>query len=96
MTYSGIVRRIDELGRIVIPKEIRRALKIKDGDPLEICRDGDKLILVKYTPTDDKRDAVDTLREWINDAEQSAVLTDIERATFKMLLDKAAGVKTGE
>lgn len=96
MTTSGIVRRIDELGRVVIPKEVRRALKIKDGDPLEICRDGDKLVLVKYTPTDDKQDAVDTLNEWLKDAEQSAVLTDIERMTFKMLLNKVTGVKTGE
>ena len=96
MIRTGIVRRIDELGRVVIPKEIRRALKIKEGDPLEICRDGDKLILVKYTPTDDKQDAVDTLREWLKDAEQSATLTDIERMTLKMLLDKVADVKTGE
>ncbi len=96
MIATGIVRRIDELGRVVIPKEVRRSLKIKDGDPLEIFRDQDKLVLVKYTPTDDKQDAVDTLREWLKDAEQSATLTDIERMTFKMLLDKVANIKTGE
>lgn len=96
MISTGIVRRIDELGRVVIPKEIRRSLKIKDGDPLEIFRDKDKLVLVKYAPTDDKQDAVDTLREWLKDVEQAAALTDIERMTFKMLLDKVAGVKTGE
>ena len=46
MKPTGIVRRIDDLGRIVIPKEIRRALKIKDGDPLEIytARDGSVII----------------------------------------------------
>lgn len=96
MISTGIVRRIDELGRVVIPKEIRRSLKIKDGDPLEIFRDKDKLVLVKYAPTDDKQDAVDTLREWLKDVEQAAALTDIERMTFKMLLDKVASVKTGE
>lgn len=96
MISTGNVRRIDELGRVVIPKEIRRSLKIKDGDPLEIFRDKDKLVLVKYAPTDDKQDAVDTLCEWLKDVEQSAVLTDIERITFKMLLDKVANVKTGE
>lgn len=96
MTSSGIVRRIDELGRIVIPKEVRRALKIKEGDPLEIFRDNDKLVLAKYAPADDKQDAVDTLREWLKDAEQSAALTDIECMTFKMLLDKVVSVKTGE
>lgn len=96
MVSTGIVRRIDELGRVVIPKEIRRALKIKDGDPLEMYRDNDKLILTKYAPADDKQDAVDTLCEWLKDAEQSAILTDIERMTLKMLLDKVASVKTGE
>lgn len=97
MTRSGIIRRIDELGRIAIPREIRRSLKIKDGDPLEIFFDKDRLTLVKYAPEDDKQDAVGTLNEWLKDAEQSTVLTDIERLTFKMLLDKvAAGVKTGE
>ena len=45
---SGIVRRIDDLGRIVIPKEIRRQVGIAVGDPLEIILDGDKLYLEKY------------------------------------------------
>lgn len=96
MVATGIVRRIDELGRVVIPKEVRRAMKIKEGDPLEIWRDGDKLVLTKYAPADDKQDAVDTLREWLKDAEQSATLSDIERMTLKMLLDKVENVKTGE
>ena len=96
MISTGIVRRVDELGRVVIPKEVRRAMKIKDGDPLEIFRDKDKLVLVKYAPEDEKQDAVDTLNEWLKDAGQSAALTDIERMTFKMLLDKVASVKTGE
>ena len=45
---SGIIRRIDDLGRIVIPKEIRRQLGITEGDPLEIVLDGDRLYLEKY------------------------------------------------
>lgn len=45
---SGIIRRIDDLGRIAIPKEIRRQLGIVEGDPLEIVLDGDKLYLEKY------------------------------------------------
>ena len=90
MTSSGIVRRIDELGRIAIPKEIRRSLKIKEGDPLEMFLDKDKLTLIKYAPEDDKQNAIDTLNEWLKNTEQSTVLTDIERMTFKMLLDKAA------
>lgn len=48
---TGIVRRIDDLGRIVIPKEIRRTLRIREGDPLEIFTDVDgEIILKKYSP----------------------------------------------
>lgn len=51
MKATGVVRRIDELGRIVIPKEIRRTLKIKEGTPLEIYSGDDgELLLKKYSP----------------------------------------------
>ena len=51
MKATGVVRRIDDLGRIVIPKEIRKTLRIKDGDPLEIFTDREgQVILKKYSP----------------------------------------------
>lgn len=51
MKATGIVRRIDDLGRVVIPKEIRRTLRIREGDPLEIFTDHDgQVILKKYSP----------------------------------------------
>lgn len=51
MKATGIVRRIDDLGRVVIPKEIRRTLRIREGDPLEIFTDRDgAVILKKYSP----------------------------------------------
>lgn len=51
MKATGIVRRIDDLGRVVIPKEIRRTLRIREGDPLEIFTDRDGgVILKKYSP----------------------------------------------
>ena len=50
MKATGIVRRIDELGRVVIPKEIRRTLRIREGDPLELFTDHDELMLKKYSP----------------------------------------------
>lgn len=51
MKATGVVRRIDDLGRVVIPKEIRRTLRIKEGDPLEIFTDKDgEVILKKYSP----------------------------------------------
>ena len=51
MKATGMVRRIDDLGRVVIPKEIRRTMRIREGDPLEIFTDKDgELILKKYSP----------------------------------------------
>ncbi|MBQ3101226.1 MAG: AbrB/MazE/SpoVT family DNA-binding domain-containing protein [Clostridia bacterium] len=51
MKATGIVRRIDDLGRVVIPKEIRRTMRIREGDPLEIYTDGDgEVIFKKYSP----------------------------------------------
>ena len=51
MKATGIVRRIDDLGRIVVPKEIRRTLRIREGDPLEIFTDREgEIILKKYAP----------------------------------------------
>lgn len=51
MKATGIVRRIDELGRLVIPKEIRRTLRIREGDPLEIFTDREgEIVLKKYSP----------------------------------------------
>ena len=51
MKATGIVRRIDDLGRVVIPKEIRRTLRIREGDPLEIFTDREgEVVLKKYSP----------------------------------------------
>lgn len=50
MKSTGIVRKVDELGRIVIPKELRRTLDINEKDALEIYVDGDQIILKKYVP----------------------------------------------
>lgn len=53
MQATGIVRRIDDLGRVVIPKELRRKFKIKDGDPLELFTESEGVIcLKKYMPYD--------------------------------------------
>lgn len=48
MKATGIVRRVDELGRIVIPKELRGTLGINNGDPIEIYTDGERIMLKKY------------------------------------------------
>lgn len=54
---TGIVRRIDDLGRVVVPKEIRRTLRIREGDPLEIyVEHGGEIILKKYSPVNELGD----------------------------------------
>ncbi|OLZ11966.1 AbrB/MazE/SpoVT family DNA-binding domain-containing protein [Sulfobacillus thermosulfidooxidans] len=50
MKSTGIVRRVDELGRVVLPIELRRTLQIEDKDSLEIYVDGEKIVLRKYEP----------------------------------------------
>ena len=51
MKATGIVRRIDDLGRVVLPKEIRKTMRIREGDPLEIFTDREgEVILKKYSP----------------------------------------------
>lgn len=71
MKATGIVRRIDDLGRVVIPKEIRRTLRIREGDPLEIFVDRDgEVILKKYSPIgelgDFAKEYADSLYESMN------------------------------
>ena len=50
MKATGIVRNLDQLGRLVIPKETRKVFDLNEGDPVEIFTDGDKIILKKYNP----------------------------------------------
>lgn len=64
MKATGIVRRIDDLGRIVIPKEIRRTMRIREGDPMEIftSREGE-ILLKKYSPVGELSEFAATLAE---------------------------------
>ena len=59
MKETGMVRRIDELGRVVIPKEIRRTLRLKESDPLEIFTERDMLCFKKYSPVNSISDFAD-------------------------------------
>ena len=67
MKATGIIRRVDELGRVVIPKEVRRNLGIRDGDPLEIYTEGKAVCFVKYSAISDLvgkvAPIIDTLNE---------------------------------
>ena len=61
LTKSGITRRIDELGRIVVPKEIRYNLGIRDGEPLEIYTSDNALIIKKYSQVENIKDLAELL-----------------------------------
>ncbi|MDU2064805.1 MAG: stage V sporulation protein T [Sporomusaceae bacterium] len=75
MKATGIVRRIDDLGRVVIPKEIRRTLRIREGDPLEIYVDREgEVILKKYSPVGELGDFAKEYAEALHEAISHMVL----------------------
>lgn len=81
MKATGVVRRIDDLGRIVLPKELRRTMRIKEGDSLEIYTDGnDQITLKKYSPVQNVNDFV---KEFVDSVYASnkidIIITDNER-----------------
>ena len=78
MKATGIVRRIDDLGRIVVPKEIRRTLRIREGDPLEIftSREGE-IMLKKYSPIGEMGEIAGNCAEALAQAAEALVcITD--------------------
>ncbi|MCT4565962.1 MAG: stage V sporulation protein T [Maledivibacter sp.] len=78
MKATGIVRRIDDLGRVVIPKEIRRTLRIREGDPLEIFTDREgEVILKKYSPIGELNEFATEYAESLNESiDAIAIITD--------------------
>ena len=83
MKATGIVRRIDELGRIVIPKEIRRVLRIREGDPIEIYTDTDCVVLKKYARVRELGDYAEVYCQALNGALGfTAAITDTETVQY--------------
>lgn len=77
---TGIVRRIDELGRIVIPKEIRKNLRIKNGDNLEILVDGENITLKKYSQIENAIDMADMYVESFHQVlKYNVIVTDTDK-----------------
>lgn len=70
MKATGIVRRVDDLGRIVILKEVRRKLGITDGTPMELFTEDNKVIFQKYIPAPDFKQSVDDLRKVFYETEE--------------------------
>lgn len=80
MKQTGVTRKIDELGRIVIPKEIRKNLSIRDGESLEIYTSDDSIILKKYYEVKKLEDVCDKLCEMIkNIYDVNILITDREK-----------------
>lgn len=67
MKGTGIIRRVDDLGRIVIPKEIRRQAGIREGTPMEIFISSEGIMLKKYYPEEDLQDITKNLMEAVED-----------------------------
>lgn len=104
MKATGIVRRIDDLGRVVIPKEIRRTMRIREGDPLEIFTDKDgELIFKKYSPIGELGDFAaqicDSLRKTTDGiaavCDRDTVIA-IAGGAKKELLEKPVSAQLGE
>ena len=72
MKSVGMVRKVDELGRIVLPIELRRTLEIDVKDPLEIFVDGKQIVLQKYQPDAEKQAVIKALEELASTAEPKA------------------------
>ena len=81
MKATGVVRRIDDLGRIVLPKELRRTMRIKEGESLEIYTDGtDRIILKKYSPVQNVNDFVEEFVESLYASnKKDIIITDNEK-----------------
>ena len=103
MKATGIVRRVDDLGRIVIPKEIRRTLRIREGDPLEIYTEKDGgVIFRKYSPMGDLQDFAAQMCEAIGSntgriaavADRDAIIA-LSGAPKRELLDKRNSEELG-
>ena len=85
MKATGIVRRIDDLGRVVIPKEIRRTCNIREGDPLEIFLQDDGVVFKKYIPTyrDDLMTTLQDAADYYDNSEEDRVTAEQLRKIAK-------------
>ena len=80
MKTTGVIRRIDDLGRIVIPKEIRKTMRIKNGESLEIYLDEENIILKKYSPIESLETIASKYVETFNKVlKHNVIVTDKDR-----------------
>ena len=99
MKTTGVIRRIDELGRIVIPKEIRKNLKIKENEVLEIFINNDEIILKKFSPFNDSEKVLSDYIKVINDMTgNDVIITDRDKVILssKRLEERLLNKKLSE
>ena len=99
MKSTGITRRIDDLGRIVIPKEIRKNLKIKENEVLEIFVNNDEIILKKFSPFNDSEKVLSDYIKVINDMTgNDVIITDRDKVILstKRLEERLLNKKLSE
>ena len=80
MKSTGIVRKIDELGRIVLPMELRKTLNLEQRDPLEIFVEGENIILRKYDPDSQKAEVLRDLNELAKEAKDPITFHALQKA----------------
>lgn len=92
MKSTGIVRRIDDLGRVVVPKEIRKTLRIHEGDPLELWLDKDCICFKKYNVLALFEDRLQAVVDILKDEDVSRKISEEDKAVVcsivNMLLTK--------
>ncbi|MFJ6264224.1 AbrB/MazE/SpoVT family DNA-binding domain-containing protein [Lysinibacillus xylanilyticus] len=80
MKSTGMIRKVDDLGRVVIPKELRRTLGIDNQDPLEIFTDGNKIVIQKYQPNAEKEEVTAALEKLVANAKSGHAIDILQRA----------------
>ena len=79
---TGIIRRIDDIGRIAIPREIRRMMNIKTDDPLELSIDGNKICFELYIPTENYEDRINHIIETLE--QDNYLISNKEKVTLAL------------
>lgn len=80
MKSTGIVRKVDDLGRLVIPMELRRNLGIDVKDPVEIFTNDNQIILQKYQPNTEKSEVTIALEKMVSEMKNPNVVDVLQRA----------------
>lgn len=92
MKSTGVIRRIDELGRIVLPKEIRRNLGIREGENLEIFVEDDRVILKKYSKIKDYKETINSICELVSLVYHfKLIVTDRDRVVYSNIYKDIVG-----